>query len=145
MLLWKLNWAFQTLVKNQTHFYCRPIKCSSQCLTKWRLKIFFFWNLNSDKKPNQICDSRWINIFKKWTWANTLLFSHIIVQIGGRGDVTITDSTFSQLFCGDFVSFLWRHKAESRTCDFSTKNFLVSKRLLFKIIMALIWPLFKFF
>ena len=42
MLLWKLNWAFQTLVKNQTHFYCRPIKCSSQCLTKWRLKIFFF-------------------------------------------------------------------------------------------------------
>ena len=141
----KIELSFSNISQKPNAFLLSPNKMLLSMFDKMTSKNFFFWNLNSDKKPNQICDSRWINIFKKWTWANTLLFSHIIVQIGGRGDVTITDSTFSQLFCGDFVSFLWRHKAESRTCDFSTKNFLVSKRLLFKIIMALIWPLFKFF
>ena len=100
----KIELSFSNISQKPNAFLLSPNKMLLSMFDKMTSKNFFFWNLNSDKKPNQICDSRWINIFKKWTWANTLLFSHIIVQIGGRGDVTITDSTFSQLFC---VVILW--------------------------------------
>ena len=115
----KIELNLQTLVKNQTHFYCCPIKVLLLMFDKMTSKNFFFWE--SDKKPNQICDSHWINIFKKWTSKRNI--SHIFVWIGGRCDVIISNRRFH--FLTTLFVILWVFcdvtKRKSRTCVFWPK------------------------